>query len=155
VDDDLRAFTRRVVELRRSNPTLHRRRWLTGEADGEGDLPDVGWFSPSGGQMTERQWDEDFAKCVAVFLNGDGIPFLDRRGEPVRGDSFLLLFNAHHEDVTFKLPGTRWAAEWATELDTADPGTVDPGADERVPAAASRTVTARSAVVLRAVNPAP
>jgi isoamylase len=150
VDEDLRDFTRRLIELRRSNPVLQRRRWLSGEADGDGELPDVAWFSPSGGQMTERQWDEHFAKCVAVFLNGDGLPFVDRRGEPVRGDSFLLLFNAHHEDVSFKLPDGRWAARWTTEVDTAAPD-----AEGEVAAGAARTVTARSAVVLRAVVDAP
>jgi glycogen operon protein len=36
-------------------------------------------------------------------------------------DSFILLFNAHHEDRTFMLPRRRFGAQWALELSTADP----------------------------------
>jgi len=33
------------------------------------------------------------------------------------------VFNAHHEDVTFVLPGKEWGRRWATELTTvSDPG---------------------------------
>jgi glycogen operon protein len=43
----------------------------------------------------------------------------DYKGDPIHDDTFLLLFNAHHEAVVFTLPGledVRW--EWV--LDTRD-----------------------------------
>ena len=43
---------------------------------------------------------------LAVYLNGDGIPDLDVRGQRVTDDSFLLWFNAHHEPIDFALPPT-------------------------------------------------
>ena len=39
-------------------------------------------------------------------------------GEDVRDDSFLLLFNAHFEDITFRLPARRFATRWEIELAT-------------------------------------
>ena len=41
---------------------------------------------------------------MTVFLNGDAIAEPDARGERIIDDSFLLLFNAHHEAVDFALP---------------------------------------------------
>ena len=35
-------------------------------------------------------------------------------------DSFLLLFNAYHEDVDFQLPSERFGKRWVVELTTAD-----------------------------------
>jgi isoamylase len=54
-----------------------------------------------------------------VFLNGNGIPDLDARGEPVIDSSFLLAFNADPEDVSMMLPGSAYGERWAVVLDTA------------------------------------
>ena len=36
----------------------------------------------------------------------------------MRDDSFLLLFNAHHEEITFRLPARRFGTRWEVELAT-------------------------------------
>ena len=41
-----------------------------------------------------------------------------RHGEEVRDDSFLLLFNAHYEEITFRLPARRFGARWELVLAT-------------------------------------
>ena len=48
--------------------------------------------------MTSGDWRSGHP-VLGLFLNGDEIPYRNRRGEPIRDDSFLLLVNAHHEDV--------------------------------------------------------
>ena len=58
---------------------------------------------------------------MAIFLNGDGIPDRDALGERVVDDSFLLLFNAHHQKATFTLPDEAYGAAWQVVVDTADP----------------------------------
>ena len=47
--------------------------------------------------MTEEDWDSGFGRAIAVYLNGEGIPRRDARGERVTDDSFLLCFSAHDE----------------------------------------------------------
>jgi glycogen operon protein len=79
-----------------------------------------------------------------VFLNGDRIPEPNRRGEPVIDDSFLLLLNAHDDDLTFTLPGSEYGAAWTAVLDT--DGTIAAGVS--VDACTELTVTARSVIVL-------
>jgi glycogen operon protein len=43
-----------------------------------------------------------------------------RRGEPVVDDSFLVAFNAHHEPITFTIPGSVYGDGWLVQLDTSD-----------------------------------
>ena len=58
----------------------------------------------------------------------EGREIADRtsRGEPIEDDSFLLLFNAHYEDMTFTLPARRFGAEWIHEICTYEPA-LEPG----------------------------
>jgi isoamylase len=54
-----------------------------------------------------------------VFLNGDGIPYMGQRGEPVRDESMLIMFNAYHEPLPFTLPGPEFGESWEVFVDTA------------------------------------
>jgi isoamylase len=58
---------------------------------------------------------------VGVFLNGAEIVTPGPRGEDIEDDSFLLLFNASHDECTFTLPNRRFGTNWALELRTDDP----------------------------------
>src|SRR5437762_3598295 len=120
VDSDLVEFTKRLVRLRREHPVFRRSAFLTGrEVRGSG-LPDVWWFRPDGRRMTQKDWQRQDARTLGVFLNGEEIPSRNATGEEVVGDSFLLLFNAHFEAVTFTLPTRRFGGRWVVELATGD-----------------------------------
>jgi len=54
-------------------------------------------------------------------VNGDAITEADRRGQPIRDDSFLMLFNASPRDLEFTLPPARYGEVWEAVLDTARP----------------------------------
>ncbi|WP_374028564.1 glycogen debranching protein GlgX [Streptomyces sp. NEAU-sy36] len=121
---ELLDFTRRLIALRRDHPVFRRRRffkgWVAHEAGA--DAKDITWFTPAGREMTDTDWDTGFARSLMVHLNGKAITEPDLRGLPVEDDSFLLLFNAHSQALTFTLPEEtgRW---WAVEVDTAIPYT--------------------------------
>ncbi|UZJ23503.1 glycogen debranching protein GlgX [Rhodococcus antarcticus] len=147
---DLTAFTARVIALRAAHPVFRRRRFFEGRPVSSADkMRDITWLTPAGTYMAEEDWDSGFGKSIAVFLNGEGIPDKDVRGERVVDDSFLLCFNAHHEDLEFQTPDGRFAQEWTVVLDTtARTGERD---DETavVEAGTGTTVAARSVLVLR------
>ncbi len=145
---DLLDFTRGLSQLRREHPVFRRRRFFSGRppAGGDGKLRDIVWLTPSGREMNSGDWRAEYAKALAVFLNGDAITEPDPRGEQVRDDHFLLLFNAHSEAVEFLLPGADFAPGWQLVIDTAVAAT--PAVARRP--GASVEVTARSVVVLRA-----
>ena len=146
VDEDLLAYTRRLIQYRHEHPVFRRRGWFQGRPIHGSDVADIAWFTIEGQRMEEEDWGEGYAKSLAVFLNGATIPNPNPRGEPVTGDVFLLLFNAHNEPLRFTLPDAEWGEAWVRELDT-DRGFVD----DEVSAAAGEAVTveARSLVVLR------
>ena len=114
-------FTQRVTKLRADHPVFRRRRFLHGDTprDAGTSLPDVAWFVPNGNVMTDRDWSAGFAKSFGVFLNGLAIAEPDARGAQVIDDSFLLLFNAHHEPLPFTLPPEDFGGTWECVLDTA------------------------------------
>ena len=152
-DAGLLEFTRAVSALRANHPVFRRRRFFSGKPvgrRGEAGLPDIAWFTPEGAEMTDEDWGAGFAKSVAVFLNGHGIPDRDARGQPVLDDSFLLCFNAHYEPLEFVLPPADFGTDWRAVLHS---GAEDATASEELRAAQKLTVDAHTAVVLQAVNP--
>jgi glycogen operon protein len=149
VDDELIEFTARLSDLRREHQVFRRRRFFDGRPIRRGGgepLRDIGWLTPSGDEMTEQDWGSGFGRSVAVFLNGEGIPDTDARGERIVDDSFLLCFNAHDAGIDFTMPHKEYATTWEIVLDTARPELEDP---EAVEAEQTVTVDARSLLVLR------
>jgi glycogen operon protein len=117
----LLGFTRRLMDFRRAHPAFRRRKWFHGrQIRGEG-VADIGWFNPDGNEMTQEQWQEGFAKSIGIFLNGEDLHWRDPQGQPVVDDSFLLLFNAHSEEIPFILPAGSWGEAWSVVLDTNEP----------------------------------
>ena len=79
-----------------SHPALHRRRFF---ADG-----DIQWLRPDGGEMTDSDWSESFARAVAVTsVNGP----------------LMLLINAWWEPLKFQLPERLRASAMSVLVDTA------------------------------------
>ncbi|GAA5032264.1 glycogen debranching protein GlgX [Terrabacter aeriphilus] len=120
-DQQLLAFTQSLVKLRREHPVFRRRRFFAGSADhgGESELGDIAWFTPEAAHMDEQIWSDGRAKSLMVFLNGSAIPEPDPRGQQILGDSFLVMFNAHDDALTFTLPDDEWGAQWVPVIDTA------------------------------------
>jgi glycogen operon protein len=145
---DLVEFTAALTAFRKKHPVFRRRRLFAGRPIREYDeLRDIAWFTPAGEEMTEQDWDEDFGRSVVVFLNGLAIPDLDPRGQRIEDDSFLLAFNAHHEDTITTLPDNHYGSEWTVAINTAE--ATNPQDVEPVPHGGKLIVTARSLVVLR------
>lgn len=119
VDGSLLAYTRQLIELRLSQPVFCRRKWFTGEPIKGVGSKDIAWFLPDGREMPEENWDHDFARSLAVFLNGEGIHAVDEKGKKIVGDSFYLIFNAYQEPLDFLLPkDKRYGDFWVKVIDT-------------------------------------
>ncbi|GGQ77343.1 glycogen debranching protein GlgX [Couchioplanes azureus] len=145
---DLLDFTRRLITLQRRHPVFRRRRFLRGSPvrDVGEALPDIAWLTLDGTEMAEEHWDVDHARTVTMFLNGDAITEPGRRGERVVDDSFLVMFNAHHEPLPFTVPDAGYGKQWATEVDTEH---AVPNPDEVIQAGDTVELTGRSIRVLR------
>src|SRR6202023_2093462 len=111
-------FTAQMIAFRRRHAVFSRRRFLQADAVTADGLKEIIWLTPEGIEMTETEWNQHFARCLGVYLAGAAIERSDKRGRPVTDNNFMLLFNAHHEEIPFVLPQFLRDKAWWTVLDT-------------------------------------
>src|SRR5690606_39949317 len=111
------------------------------------DVKDVTWLRADGEEMRDEDWADPSAKMICLLLSGEaGLMHLTERGEKETDDTFVLVVNASHHDVTQKLPGAGADEQWETLIDTARD---DPLADgERFAPGEEIGLVARSAKLL-------
>ncbi len=145
-DQNLLAFTRRLIAFRQAHPVFRQRTWFRGRPIRGLGVSDISWFSPGGEEMSEAEW-RNSAHAMAVFLYGRGIPGPGAQGQRLIDDSFYLCLNGTRETLAFGLPASDWFVRWSKTIDTS---LVKPAADgpeflagDEVP------IPARSVVVFR------
>ncbi|MBV8754741.1 MAG: glycogen debranching protein GlgX [Hyphomicrobiales bacterium] len=109
-------FVRRITAIRRQQPVLRRSRFLTGTYDQRLKVKDVAWLAPNGREMTPEQWRDPNARCLGAMLDGRA----QSTGIRKRGidTSLLLILNAHHDVVEFRLVGAYGGRGWKLLVDT-------------------------------------
>ncbi|MFI5042266.1 MAG: glycogen debranching protein GlgX [Acidimicrobiales bacterium] len=145
-DLDLVAFTRRLIELRRSHPVFRRRRFLSGV-----EAAEIGWYTPAGTAMTDDEWADPQARSVAVYLDGADDPDRAEDGTPMVDDDFLVLVNGWWEPLDFVMPTTTHDGSWQVEIDTYEPA--GDAVASGLAAGMRIQVGPRSVVVLRSPTP--
>jgi isoamylase len=153
---NLRDFVRRMVHLRRTHPVFRRRHFFQGRPLHGSEAKDIVWLKPDGSEMTAEEWNQDFARCLGVYLAGSALTEVDARGQRVVDDDFVVLFNAHHDPVPFRLPAKTLAphgdGQWQAIVDTArDDGLAPDGVFE---AESTYPLEGRSLVLLMRVGSA-
>ena len=95
---------------------LARKNFLTGQSAGEGLPKDVVWWNPEGREMDSNDWEAAFTRCFGMMLPGAALHEMGQGRGTRHSDSLLILMNAHHEDLTVKLPpaGSGMAVHLAT-----------------------------------------
>jgi isoamylase len=121
-DRNLLAFVQRMINLRKRHPVFRRRRFFQGRPIKGADVKDVLWLNSSGKEMSEDEWRDPSVSCLGMFLAGQGLDETDERGRKIGDENFLVLLNAHHEDVAFTLPAFHLGARWSGWMDTSREG---------------------------------
>jgi 4-alpha-glucanotransferase len=83
----------------------------------DSQFKDLAWLRPDGSEMAPEDWQKPWITSFAFMLGGDAIHRVDAHGRRLIDDGLLVLMNAHHEPITFRLPDDL-GAEWFLELDT-------------------------------------
>ncbi|TSJ62686.1 glycogen debranching protein GlgX [Starkeya sp. 3C] len=111
MDEDLAAFTARLVRLRLAHPALRREAPLTGRPVDASGFPDVDWRAPDGGPVP---WDEaENRALVAVF-------YAPAEGE-APADRVSVALNASAEARPLVPPASREGFRWRVAADSARP----------------------------------
>jgi glycogen operon protein len=122
------AFTRRLIELRREHPNLRRQKFFQGrridpraamDLDVEGrHIQDIAWIRPDGEEMTEEEWGLGWVRCLGLQLSGKLLDHLDTLGQRLQDHTFLMMFNPHWEPIDFYMPAIHGEEAWQLVLDT-------------------------------------
>jgi glycogen operon protein len=121
-------FVKHVIQIWRTNPVFQRRNFFHGRNIRGTDIKDISFLGPDGGDMDDQAWNTGYIRCLGVRLAGDLITDVTERGEPIVGDTILMLLNAHHETIPFSLPKYKSGQLWELLFDTAHDNTFG-GAD--------------------------
>jgi glycogen operon protein len=114
------------------------------------DVKDLYWLTPAGTEMSDQDWNAGSARCFGMGLPGDQIDETNAEGERVVGGSFLILLNAHHECVLFRLSARVQDRNWELVFDTSSASITG----RILGRLAEYPLQARSVAILRPYNPA-
>ncbi len=112
-------FVREIMRLRKTQPVFRRRHFFQGRPIHGSEIKDLYWLKPDGTEMSDRDWESGFARCLGMVLPGDQITELGEDGERIVGDSFTVLLNAGDRAVSFRLGTRQRRVRWTCVLDTA------------------------------------
>ncbi|HEY1272664.1 MAG TPA: glycogen debranching protein GlgX [Terriglobales bacterium] len=118
IDQDFLVFVQRLIALRKRHPVFRRRNFFQGRSIKGAGVKDILWLRPDGREMTDEEWGKESARCLGVFLAGEALEEKDERGRAIKDENFLLLMNAHFEEIPFVLSQLQAEHEWITLLDT-------------------------------------
>ncbi|HEY6379294.1 MAG TPA: glycogen debranching enzyme, partial [Candidatus Dormibacteraeota bacterium] len=148
-DPQMLDFTRRLIDLRHSQPVLRRQRFFQGQVGRGVRRKDLAWFRRDGEEMHDDDWGSDQRQSLGMLLNGELIPERGPRGEPMSGDTLLVLLHGGAEDTLWRLPHG-WGTRWDVILDSANPE--EPAGERSCRESQELQVAGRSVVVLRRVS---
>jgi isoamylase len=117
-DEVLRAFVRFLVNLRRRHRVFSRPRFFRGEVVSVTGLKDITWLTPEGREATEDDWKNPVALSVAYVLGGAAGEFYTPGGQRDIDESFLVMLNAWHQDLDFRIPELPEQMAWEPLVDT-------------------------------------
>lgn len=109
-------FVRRLIAMRQSLPILRRNRFLTGEYNPYLDVKDVRWLTPEDTDMSAEDWGDPHRRCLGMLL--DGRAQATGINRPAMDATALLVLNAHHKPVQFRLPEVAGGLRWRRLIDT-------------------------------------
>jgi glycogen operon protein len=118
IDHQTLAFVRQLLALRKQHPVFRRRKFFQGRKIKGAEIKDVVWYRPDGQEMTDEEWNQDFARCLGMGLSGVAVDEVNERGQRISDDNFILLINAHFETIPFVLPVPPTGAGWVALIDT-------------------------------------
>jgi isoamylase len=119
-DADLARFVRYLVHLRRRHRVFSRPRFLRGEVLSEAGVKDITWITPSGQEATAEDWRNPEALSLGYVLSGAAGEFFTPGGQRDIDESFLVIMNAHHEALDFRLPVLATPMSWEPLIDTTE-----------------------------------
>jgi len=149
-DRALIEFACRMIELRKAEPLLRRRRYFRGQPDVPNALKDVAWLRQDGSEMEHDDWAAPSEEPLIFRLSGTAFEEADEFGGEIRTSSLLVIMHAAEDDIEVTLPepnGEMDQAAWDLVITTDDArGHAEPARFEQ---GTTITVPGRTTMVFR------
>ncbi len=115
-------FAKRVIDYRKRHPNFHRYAFYDNDPEAMHPDKNIVWFRADGKRMQAKDWqDGGWMRTLGMFLNGTAPEIRDSAGGCSEDADFLLLLNAHHEPVSFRISHELYHSGWKVAFDTARP----------------------------------
>lgn len=121
VDSEFTDSVRQLLWLRRNTGLIRYADYRHGENSSVSGQPDIAWFTPVGGPLSEQQWLHDRA-LMLVLTETDAA--IETHAQPA---AVAILINAAQQGVDFSLPPIAASGEWVREFASTDIETTSPG----------------------------
>ena len=109
-DPDFLAAVKILIKLRRENALLRLDEYIHGHNNDSNAGLSVRWVNPDGGDRSSDHW--DFGHTFGMLLGC--------RSSLHQEHSILVVFNAWHQNLDFRLPASEAAHEWRLEFYSAE-----------------------------------
>jgi glycogen operon protein len=111
-----------VNRYRKQHPNLHRYAFYHNDPDALHPDRNIVWFRADGRRMEASDWEVGgWMRTLGMFLNGMAPEIRDDAGRGAVDKDFLLLLNAYHEPVPFRISYQLYHTGWKVAFDTARP----------------------------------
>jgi isoamylase len=123
-------FAQRVMQYRKQHPNLHRYAFYDHDPEAQHPDKNIVWFRADGKRMQPKDWEDGgWMRTLGMYLNGRAPEIRDSQGQCAQDADFLLLLNAHHEPVSFRISHELYPSGWKVAFDTSRP---KPAADQEL-----------------------
>ena len=95
------AFVIKLIRFRKEHPVFRRPKFFQGRPIRGLGIKDIMWLNPAGKEMSDDEWTTGYARSIGLLLSGQTMDVRDSMGEPITDDTFVLFFNAHHQNFRF------------------------------------------------------
>jgi len=140
------GFVQKLIAHRRNHPVFRRRNFFQGRAIKGVGVKDILWLRPDGKEMSDEEWNQEHARTLGMFLSGEAVDELDEKARLIQDENFLLMMNAHHEEIPFLLPRVASGMLWIVLIDTSCQ--IERGGNPPYEAGATYRLQARSLALL-------
>jgi isoamylase len=115
-NEQLVAFTRRLIRMRHKYPILRRNLFLTGQYSEELGVKDLTWINANGSEMEQEHWGDTNMRCFGMLLDGRAqVTGIRQRGKQA---TLLIVINDYCDLVEFTLPECPGGDTWSLMIDT-------------------------------------
>ena len=113
-DEELRAFTQKLVAFRKAHPVLTQKPFLHGKTSPADNKPDVTWATMEG---APPHWDDGGFRAfvLTIAIAGDAPDYAQC------GERLIVVVNGGDRDAVFTLAEPAEGMGWERSIDTADP----------------------------------